>query len=153
MFRLLQGAIVSGWVLSNAIIRDMVPARKAASLLGFGTLSDLIGEFLELGGHILLGLAIVALGLYLANWAARAIQGSQVQQNRLLGEIARIAILILAGAMGLRQMGLANEIIETGFTLTLGALAVAFAIAFGLGGREEAGKQVKEWRDKLRSGQ
>ena len=61
-----------------------------------------------------------------------------------------MAILILAAAMGLRQMGLANEIIVTAFTLTLGALAVALALAFGLGGREEAGAQLKEWRQKLR---
>jgi Bcr/CflA subfamily drug resistance transporter len=34
-FRLLQGAIVSGWVISNAVVRDMVPAQDAASLLGY----------------------------------------------------------------------------------------------------------------------
>ena len=34
-FRLLQGAIVSGSVLSNAVVRDMLPAREAASKLGY----------------------------------------------------------------------------------------------------------------------
>jgi len=34
-FRLLQGAIISGSVLSNAVVRDMVPAKRAASLLGY----------------------------------------------------------------------------------------------------------------------
>jgi hypothetical protein len=52
--------------------------------------------------------------------------------------------------MGLRQMGLANEIIVTAFTLALGALAVSLALAFGLGGREAAGEQIKEWRERLR---
>ena len=65
--------------------------------------------------------------------------------------IARVAILILAGAMGLRQFGLANEIITTGFAVTLGALGVTFALAFGLGGREAAAEQVREWRNKLKS--
>jgi len=35
IFRLLQGAIISGSVLSNAVVRDMVPAREAASTLGY----------------------------------------------------------------------------------------------------------------------
>ena len=32
---MLQGAIICGWVVSNAAIRDMVPPRQAASLLGY----------------------------------------------------------------------------------------------------------------------
>jgi len=34
-FRMLQGAIISGWVLSNAVIRDTVPAQETASLIGY----------------------------------------------------------------------------------------------------------------------
>ena len=123
---------------------------EAASLLGFENLAMLTRELMELGGHILLGLAIIALGLYLGKAAADVIERSQIKQNELLALIARVAIVILAAAMGLRQMGLANEIIVTAFTLALGALAVALALAFGLGGREAAGEQVKEWRDRLR---
>lgn len=122
---------------------------EAADLLGFEALAALTGELLQLAGHILLGLAIFALGLYLSRAAAKAIEGSQMQQNRLLAIIARIAVLVLAGAMALRQMGIANEIITNGFTLTLGAIAIAFALAFGLGGRDEAARQVHEWRNKL----
>ncbi len=47
--------------------------------------------------------------------------------------------------MALRQMGLADEIVNLAFGLTLGALAVAFALAFGLGGREAAGEELKAW--------
>ncbi len=35
LFRMLQGAIICGWVLSNAVIRDLVPAQEAASLMGY----------------------------------------------------------------------------------------------------------------------
>jgi hypothetical protein len=122
---------------------------EAASLLGFGNLALLTTELMELGGHILLGLAIIALGLYLGKAAAGVIERSQIKRSDLLAVLARLAILILAGAMGLRQMGIANEIIVTAFSLTLGALAVAFALAFGLGGRDEAADQLKEWRRKL----
>lgn len=122
---------------------------EAASLLGFTNLAALTTELMEVGGHILLGLAIIALGLYLGKAASNVIERSQIKRSDLLAMIARVAILILAAAMGLRQMGLANEIIVTAFSLTLGALAVAFALAFGLGGREEAAEQVKEWRRRL----
>ena len=124
---------------------------EASNLLGFGTLSGLTSEMMQLGGRILLGLVIFALGLFLANAAANAIENSGIQQNHLLATVAKVAVIILAGAMGLRQMGLANEIITTAFTLTLGALAVAFALAFGIGGREEAAAQLKEWRTKLKA--
>jgi len=46
-------------------------------------------------------------------------------------------------------MGIANEIVNLAFGLTLGALAVAFALAFGLGGREAAGKVAEQWRESL----
>ena len=49
---------------------------------------------------------------------------------------SRISILVLAGAMALRQMGLADEIVNLAFGLLLGAIAIATALAFGLGGRE-----------------
>ena len=56
-----------------------------------------------------------------------------------------IAILVLATAMALREMGLADEIVSLAFGLTLGALAVAVAIALGLGGREIAATELKDW--------
>ena len=56
-----------------------------------------------------------------------------------------MAILVLATAMALREMGLADEIVNLAFGLTLGALAVAFALALGLGGREIAAHELKTW--------
>ena len=50
-------------------------------------------------------------------------------------------------------MGLANEIISLAFGLTLGAVAVAVAIAFGLGGREIAARQLDSWGQSFREGE
>ena len=51
--------------------------------------------------------------------------------------------------MGLSTMNLGEEIVATAFEYSLGAAAVAGgiggAIAFGLGGREWAGKKLNEW--------
>jgi hypothetical protein len=48
-------------------------------------------------------------------------------------------------------MGLANEIINLAFGLLLGAIAVAAALAFGLGGRDMAGRQLEGWVDSVKS--
>jgi hypothetical protein len=47
--------------------------------------------------------------------------------------------------MGLRAMGIADDIVNLAFGLTLGAIAVAVALSFGLGGREAAGRQMEHW--------
>ena len=61
-------------------------------------------------------------------------------------------ILVLAGAMGVQQMGLAQEIVNLAFAITLGALAVAGAIAFGIGGRDAAKTLVDDLMKSRRSG-
>ncbi len=124
---------------------------EAAGVLGFDALADLVSGFIVFGGQIILGLIILGIGLFLGNLAADAIQASGARQNALLPLAARLAILVLAGAMALRQMGLANEIINLAFGLVLGAVAVAAALAFGLGAREVAGEQVKSWVGSLRT--
>ena len=52
--------------------------------------------------------------------------------------------------MGLRAMGIADDIVNLAFALTFGAIAVAIALSFGLGGREAAGKQMEHWLSRLR---
>jgi len=47
-------------------------------------------------------------------------------------------------------MGIADDIVNLAFALTLGAVAVALALAFGLGGREAAGKQMEHWLSRFR---
>jgi hypothetical protein len=118
---------------------------EAAGFLGFDALADLISGFIVFGGQVLLGLVIVAIGLFLANIAADAIAAGGSKQHQLLSLAARVAIVVLAVAMALREMGLANEIISLAFGLLLGSIAVAAALAFGLGGREVAGEQVRQW--------
>ncbi len=119
-------------------------AMEAANLLGFEALTLLLADFLVFAGQIIIGLIVFAVGLYLANLAYRAVSSSDMQQAELMAVVARVAILVLAGAMALRQMGLANSIINLAFGLVLGAVAVAAAIAFGLGGRDFAQQQLKK---------
>lgn len=120
---------------------------EASNLLGFNALSSLMTELVVFGGHILLGLIIIGIGLYLANVASKAIQASGTVQAGLMSVVARVAILLLAGSIAIRHMGLANEIINLAFGLILGAIAVAVAIAFGIGGRNLAARKLEEWTE------
>ena len=122
---------------------------EALDILGFAVLSGLVAQFLVFVGHVLLGLVIFAVGLFLANLAAKTVNASTASQAPMLAVAARVSILILAGAMALRQMGLANEIITLAFGLLLGAIAVAVAIAFGIGGRDLAAETLSSWRQRM----
>jgi Conserved TM helix len=124
---------------------------EAVRLLGFGVLADLLAEFTTLFGQIIMGLIIFGVGLYFANLAYRIVRESDVARGELLPQAARIAIIALSAAMALRQMGLANEIVSLAFGLVLGAVAVAVAIAFGLGGREIAARELQGWVQSARS--
>jgi hypothetical protein len=122
---------------------------EAVDVLGFAVLSGLVAQFLVFAGHVLLGLVIFAVGLFLANLAAKTVKASTASQAPVLAVAARVSILVLAGAMALRQMGLANEIITLAFGLLLGAIAVAVAIAFGIGGRDLAAETLRRWRQRM----
>jgi len=123
---------------------------EAAGMLGFGVLAELVSRFLVLGGQVVLGLIIFGIGLFLANVAENAVRASTTRQTDLLALATRVSIIVLAGAMGLRQMGLANEIITLAFGLMLGAIAVAAALAFGLGARDVAGRTIEGWAKSLK---
>ncbi|MFC3716659.1 mechanosensitive ion channel [Luteimonas soli] len=119
---------------------------EAAAMLGFAGVHELLEMFIAFGADILLGLVIFVVGYWLADLAARAIERAN-PEGRGMARIARVAILGLVVAMGLRAMGVADDIVNLAFGLVLGAVAVAIALAFGLGGRDAAGKVAQRWAD------
>jgi hypothetical protein len=123
---------------------------EAAAQLGFRQVSDIVASFIRFGGDILLGSAILVIGFWLANVAHDAIDRASGARTQGLARLGRYAILALVIAMGLRAMGIADDIVNLAFGLTLGAVAVAFALSFGLGGREAAGKLMDHWLARLR---
>lgn len=123
---------------------------EASDQLGFAQVRDVVTTFIGFAGEIVLGGLILSVGFWLANLAYRAIDRASGPGTRGLAPIARIAILGIVIAMGLRAMGLANEIVILAFGLSLGAVAVAVALSFGLGGREAAGKLMEHWLSRWR---
>lgn len=123
---------------------------EAAHRLDFTQVQDLVSMFIEFGANVLLGVAILLVGFWLANLAHQAIMRASSEQAVGMAGIARYAILGLVLAMGLSAMGIADDIVNMAFALVFGAVAVAIALSFGLGGREAAGKQMEYWLARLR---
>ena len=142
---------IVGTLIQVAIM--LFAVTEAAGLMGFAVLSELTSQFLVFAGRIVVGLVIFAVGLFLANFVHRTVLAAGASQSRLLALGARISIIVLSGAMALRHMGLADEIVNLAFGLILGAVAVALAIAFGLGGREFAARHLEGWLNSMKSEQ
>ena len=123
----------------------LVAAVAATGVLGIDSLTQLVNGLLLIAGQVLSGIVVFAIGLYLANLAYTIVSSSGTQQSRTLAQIARLAIITFVGAMALQQMGIAASIVNLAFGLMLGAIAVAVAISFGLGGRDVASEQLRDW--------
>jgi hypothetical protein len=125
---------------------------QAVQLLNFSALTALTGGLLAIAGQVLVGVIIFFAGLYAANLASSLIAMPGTSQAKTLAQAAKVAILVLVGAMALQQMGIATNIVNLAFGLLAGGFAVAIALAFGLGGRDVAGDQLREWIDSFKKG-
>jgi hypothetical protein len=135
--RMIGLAVLVGIVLFASV--------EAARLLEFGAVAGMLGEVLALASRVLFGAVIIGFGVLLANIFATAVIRSDTHSGEVLSVFVRWGVIALAAALGLRFMGLANEIITLAFGLTLGAVAVAAAIAFGIGGRDAAKRLLERW--------
>lgn len=126
---------------------SMVAAAAAAvNVLKIDVISQVFSKVLEFGGGLLVGGLILIIGNFLGNLAYSKLS---VHGSGGIANIARIAILGLVLAMGLRAMGLADSIVTMAFGFTLGSVAVAVALAFGLGGRDAAKAVADNWAGKI----
>ena len=118
-------------------------------ILGLNRLTETLNQVLDLTGQIIFGLVILAIGNYISILIYKTM--TKADDNRFIASVIRWASLALFIAIALRTMGIANEIVELSFGLILGAIAVAVALSYGLGGREAAGEHFKEIIDKFRN--
>lgn len=122
----------------------------AVNILNIAALTLLVSGLIVVFGKILSGLVVFAVGLFLANLAYNIITSSGDRQAQILAQVARIAIIVFVSALALQQIGIASDIVNLAFGLLLGAIAVALALAIGLGSRDIAREQVKELLDSFK---
>jgi len=128
----------------------LVASLTAVDILEIEALTEVVQVILLIAVQVLVGLIVFGIGLFLANKAFELISSAKTRQSNILAQAARIAIIILTSAMALQQIGIAPNIINLAFGLLLGGIAVAMAIAFGLGAKDIAGKQLQEWLDSFK---
>ncbi len=121
----------------------------AVNKLGFMPLTEILETILGHVGSIFFGMIIFAAGSFLANIAYKTLQ--KEGESSFIPSLVKGAVLALFFAMGLRTMGFANEIVHLAFGLILGAIAVAFALSFGLGGQKAAGELMSDMLKKFKS--
>ncbi len=116
-------------------------AIAAMRLLGFAELTSILDQVLELGGRVIFGSIVIAVGFLIANLLSRIVGGTD--EGSLASTIVRYATIILFTFMGLQFMGVGQEIVQTAFTALVIGGAAAAALAFGWGGRHVAGKLLE----------
>lgn len=141
-FSKLIGSIVFFFIMFAGIISSL-------EIMEFTAIVTILSTLLALTGQIFFGLIILAIGNFVAKLVYKALAESEGTKG--IAGIAQFACMILFLAIGLRSMGIANDIINLAFGLILGAIAVAVALSFGLGGREAAGKQMEHILKKFRN--
>jgi len=124
----------------------LAAAIEAAQQLGGGTVAIFLAEITELGGKVIFGTLIIVSGIFLARIIAGLV-GSSTGEDSYAQALVRYAIIALFTAIGLTFMGLADEIVMLAFGLILGSAAVAVALAFGLGGRDAAGRMLERYME------
>ncbi|GAA4012861.1 hypothetical protein GCM10022280_08640 [Sphingomonas swuensis] len=137
-------------IIANvAFIAIMLAAAiEAARQLGGDTVAIFLIQVTELGSKVIFGTLIIVAGIFLARILANLV-GSSTGEGGYAQTIIRYAIIALFTAIGLTFMGLANEIVILAFGLILGSAAIATALAFGLGGREAAGRILNHYADRI----
>jgi hypothetical protein len=148
--KLNTGRTLSDLVGSVILIAFMLMAALAATdMLGFQQLTEIVQGFVKFGGQILIGLITLGIGLFIANLAADVARNAGM--SGMVVTLVRSAVLILVGAMALQAIGIGQTIVELAFGIALGAVGIAAALAFGLGGRETAGRELERFINNQRS--
>jgi Conserved TM helix len=145
--RKIQPSVVAG-ELVKWLIR-IVFLVAAANVLGLTQVSELLNDVLLWIPNLIVAAIILLLAPLLARFVRGAIEVGAGQMGftnaRLLGRIAEIAIVAFAVIIAINQIGIAANLVNTLFIGVVAALAIAFGLAFGLGGRDVAAQLTQSW--------
>ncbi|EKU50125.1 mechanosensitive ion channel [Staphylococcus massiliensis] len=134
----------AGWIVTALIgLFFVVQAINTVNLSVLNKIGTAIIGYLPL---LLSGAIILALGFIGGNMLSKVVKKST--GNNMVGEAVKYIVVIVAVFMTLDQLDLAASIVNGAFLLILGAVAVAFAISFGIGGKEFAKRQLDKFENK-----
>ena len=129
------------WLLMFAVIV------LASNALGLQSLADVFSELVSYIPSVIAAIVIIIVGIVLGEFVGGLILASAggLHGGTALARIGRGGVILLAIFMALQQLNVATEIVTTAFAILFGAVALALALAFGLGNRDLAGEVTREW--------
>jgi Conserved TM helix len=121
----------------------------AANALGMPQVSALLNQVLLWIPNLLVAAVILLVAPLIGRFLRGLIEvgaGNMGFTNApLLGRIAELAVIAFAVLIAIDQIGIAADLLNILFTGLVAALALAFGLAFGLGGRDVAAQITQQW--------
>lgn len=124
----------------------------AFDALGLPAVSSVLQQLLMWLPNLVVALVVLVIAGLAANALHGLVRGATAEAGLgnpdLLASIARIAVWAFAIVIAVNQIGIATELVNTLFMATVGAIALALGLSFGLGGRETAAQIVRGWYER-----
>lgn len=121
----------------------------AFDALGLPAVSDVLRQLLLWLPNLVVALVALVIGGIAASALSRVVRGAATEGGLgnpdFLAKIASVAVWAFAIVVAVNQIGVATTLVNTLFTATIGAVALALGLAFGLGARDTAGEIVRNW--------
>jgi len=120
----------------------------ALDALGLPIVSDILDDIFLYIPNVVAAVLVLSLGILLGNLLSDVVRiaasNAGIANSEGLGKTAFYAIMLFSGAIALVQLGIGEQLVAAVFVIAFGALALALALAFGLGGREAAAEYLKK---------
>ena len=125
----------------------------ALNALGLTVAAELLEKVLSYVPNVLAGVIILVLGLFFATLVGGVVQtataNAGIAQAKGLGQIARVVVIVFASVVALEKF-FSSMVIQATFTVVVAAVSFGFALAFGLGCKDIAGKFVADFIGQVR---
>jgi hypothetical protein len=125
----------------------------AANALGLQSLANVFSELVSYIPSVIAAIVIIIVGIVLGGFVGGLIMASAggLHGGPTLSRVGKGGVIVLAVFMALQELGVASEIVTTAFAILFGAVALALALAFGLGNRDLAAQVTREWYERYRA--
>lgn len=126
----------------------------ALSILGLPAVTEMLNSIVGYIPKVIAAVLILTGGLLIANIVQDLLRGALksfgVDVSDLMASVARWILVVLTILAVIRQLEIVPDLINVVFIGLIGAVALAFGLAFGLGGKDVASKMLSEWYESMR---
>ena len=123
--------------------------------LGLPIVSDILNSIFLYIPNVVAAIIVLILGFLVGNLldavVRTAASNAGFKAADGMGKFALYAIVLFSVAIALNQLDIGEEIVGAAFIITFGAVALALALAFGLGGRDAAAEYLKRWLEEKKT--